>query len=118
MPKDLSSETLVFTGGDPLKSLEVKDGLAKVGSYAIRFSGPDSKDLTGEYFTAATDYGPRNGDGAVTMSNHGAEPAGQIAPAAQKIVEYPATKTFAPVKAVRTTTAISSRRSPTLPRNP
>jgi hypothetical protein len=48
MPRDLTSETLVHSGGELLKSIEVKDGIARVGSYGIRFSGPDSKDLTGE----------------------------------------------------------------------
>lgn len=42
-----------------------------MGACAIRFSGPDEKDLSGEYFTEATDFGPRNGDGAATLFHHG-----------------------------------------------
>src|SRR5437879_2200410 len=92
MARDLSSDTLIFDSSDPLKVLSVdsssvaagvspaaagtaastgKSGTARVGSYGIRFSGPHSKDLTGEYLTAATDYGPRNGDGVVSLFNHG-----------------------------------------------
>jgi hypothetical protein len=37
----------------------------------VRFSDPDEKDLQGEYFTAETDFGPRNGDGSVVMIHHG-----------------------------------------------
>lgn len=67
----LSSDTVTFEGAEPLKSLGVKDGKTRVGAYAIRFSGPDEKDLSGEYFTAATDFGPTCGDGATTMFHHG-----------------------------------------------
>jgi HK97 family phage major capsid protein len=93
MSRDLSSDTLVYTGGEPLKSLEVKDGVARVGSYGIRFSGPEQKDFYGDYFTKDTDYGPRAGDGAATMFNHGFPVADGL--------EYLASKTFAPVKAVK-----------------
>jgi len=96
-----SSDTLVHSGGDPLKSIEVKDGIARVGSYGIRFSGPDSKDLTGEYFTAATDYGPRNGDGAVTMFNHGFLSVDGLDEDSQKALDAVTGRTYAPVKAVK-----------------
>src|SRR5206468_338673 len=80
-------------GDEPLKSLERKDGIERVGSYAIRFSGPDQKDWDGEYFSAETDFGPRNGDGAVTMFHHGISIADGL--------DYLANKTFAAVKAVK-----------------
>src|SRR5882724_11824954 len=99
MPRDLSSDTLIFSGGDALKWIEVKDGIAKVGSYGIRFSGPDSKDLTGEFFTAKTDYGPRNGDGAVTMFSHGFLWADGLSDDQQKVLDAVTERTYAPVKA-------------------
>lgn len=89
----LTADSLIFAGGEPLKSIEVKDGLARVGSYAIRFSGPTEKDFDNEYFNAETDFGPRNGDGAVTMFHHGISIADGL--------DYLANKTFAPVKAVK-----------------
>jgi HK97 family phage major capsid protein len=61
----------VCDSGDPLKSLAAKDGKVRVGSYAIRFSNPDEKDLTGDYFTKSTDFGPRDGDGVVALFEHG-----------------------------------------------
>jgi hypothetical protein len=93
LPADLVGQTLVFESQEPLKSLEVKDSIAKVGSYAIRFSESSEKDLNEEYFTAQTDFGPRNGDGVATMFNHGLP----MAPG----LEHLAYKTFAPVHAVK-----------------
>jgi HK97 family phage major capsid protein len=86
----LTADSLIVVAGEPLKSLEVKDGKERVGSYAIRFSGPDQKDLQDEYFTAQTDYGVANGDGAATMFHHGIPIADGL--------EYLANQTFAPVK--------------------
>ena len=43
----------------------------RVGAYGVRFSGPDEKDLAGEYFTAETDFGPSLGNGVPTMLHHG-----------------------------------------------
>src|SRR6266496_2802506 len=75
MPKEISDPgTVVIESGDPIKSIEVKDGKAYVGAYAIRFSGPDEKDLTGEYFTAKTYLGSHKGDGADVLFNHGQAP--------------------------------------------
>jgi len=70
MADDLSTDTLTFEGSEPLKSIEVKDGVARVGAYAIRFSPADEKDLTGEFFTAKTNLGPSCGNGAATLFNH------------------------------------------------
>lgn len=64
-------ETLTFDG-EPLKALaEPIDGKARVGAYAVRFSGPDEKDLQGDYFTKATNFGRENGDGAPVLFHHG-----------------------------------------------
>ena len=67
MPKE--SEMLVIDSADSIKSIEIKDGKARVGAYAIRFSGPDQKDLQGEFFTAKTHFGSRIGDGADSSAN-------------------------------------------------
>src|SRR5438046_1556172 len=72
MPQD--NETLVIGSAEPIKSIEVKDGKARVGAYAIRFSGPLEKDLQGEYFTPKTYFGSRKGDGADVLFNHGQAP--------------------------------------------
>jgi hypothetical protein len=42
------------------------------GAVAVRFSGPDEPDLSGEWFDAETDFGARGGEGNVpTLFNHG-----------------------------------------------
>lgn len=75
MPDEFTpSDILIIEGtdADAIKSLGVLDGgKVRVGAYAVRFSGPAEKDLTGDYFTKATDFGPRHGDGAPAMFNHG-----------------------------------------------
>jgi hypothetical protein len=43
----------------------------RVGAYGVRFSGPDERDLAGEYFDASTDFGSTLGNGAATMLHHG-----------------------------------------------
>jgi hypothetical protein len=70
----MESETLIIDSTDAIKSIEVKEGKATVGAYAIRFSGPDQKDLAGEYFTDKTYLGSHNGDGADVLFNHGFAP--------------------------------------------
>jgi HK97 family phage major capsid protein len=71
-PDFLATDTLTIEGSEPLKSLgEAVDGKVRVGAYAIRFSGADEPDLTGEYFTKSTDFGPSAGNGVATMFNHG-----------------------------------------------
>ena len=40
------------------------------GAYGVRFSGPDEKDLSGEYFTSETDFGPNGGDGVPVLIHH------------------------------------------------
>jgi hypothetical protein len=60
------SETVVCIG-DAVKSL----GDGKIGGYLVRFSTEKDPDLSGEFFTAKTYFGPRNGDGADMLFHHG-----------------------------------------------
>ena len=60
------SETYVCIG-DAVKFL----GDGKVGGYLVRFSTEKDPDLSGEFFTAKTYFGPRNGDGADMLFHHG-----------------------------------------------
>ena len=67
--KALAPETVVAFG-DAVKAL----GEGKIGGYLVRFSdaaNPADRDLEGEYFTKATYFGPRHGDGADTLFHHG-----------------------------------------------
>lgn len=60
---------------DPAKAVivfgsEVKAmGDGRVGGYLVRYSTPDDPDLTGDYFTASTDFG--DADGAPVLYHHG-----------------------------------------------
>lgn len=60
-------DSLIYFG-DSIKALDDK---GKIGGYLVRFSGPDQKDLTGEYFTAETYLGAQEGNGADTIFHHG-----------------------------------------------
>jgi HK97 family phage major capsid protein len=71
MSQQHTSETVIHVSGEDLKSLGLEDGKMRVGAYAIRFSDASEKDLTGEYFTKSTNFGNKNGDGAIAMFNHG-----------------------------------------------
>lgn len=62
----MKAETLVAFG-NTVKAL----GDGKVGGYLVRFSTDADPDLTGEFFTAQTYFGPRDGDGADTLFHHG-----------------------------------------------
>jgi hypothetical protein len=53
-----------------IKSAPVANGV-RVGALGVRFSGPSSKDLAGEYFTQATEFGDNLGNGAPVLLNHG-----------------------------------------------
>lgn len=55
--------------GNILKT--VATGNPRFGAYAVRFSGPNELDLSGEYFTTETDFGARYGDGAPVLIHHG-----------------------------------------------
>ncbi len=92
------ADTLIVEGAEPLKALAPPEGAnagntLEVGAYAVRFSDAREKDLAGEYFTKGTDFGPRAGDGVVTMFNHGMCPA----PGLEEVCE----QTFGPVKVKR-----------------
>jgi hypothetical protein len=62
-------ETLAFYGG-AVKAL----GGGKVGGYLVLFSGPDSPDLQGEYFTKETDFMIDSGDQRPILYRHGMHP--------------------------------------------
>ena len=95
----LPSDTIVADGDEPLKSLaDAAAGTMRVGAYAVRFADGSEPDLTGEYFTANTDFGPTMGDGAATMFNHGICPA--------KGLEAVCEQTFGPVKVTRDDTGL------------
>jgi hypothetical protein len=62
-------DTLAFDGG-AVKAL----GNGKVGGYLVLFSGPDSPDLQGEYFTKSTDFIIDSGDQRPILYRHGMHP--------------------------------------------
>lgn len=51
--------------------LKAVSGSSRFGAYAVRFSGPTEKDLQGDYFTEATDFGQANGDGSPVLIHDG-----------------------------------------------
>lgn len=61
----MNDETVVFQG-DTVKAL----GDGRVGGYLVRFTDAGRKDLSGEYFTAKTYFGARQGDGADCLFHH------------------------------------------------
>ncbi len=64
----MEHETLVAFG-DTLKAVKRgNDGF--VEATGVRFSGPDERDLEGDYFTSDTDYGPHGGNGMAATLNH------------------------------------------------
>lgn len=79
-PQARTDEQLVFQG-QPLKVLGTytKGGAeyAKLGGYLVVFSGPDSPDLTGDFFTAKTDFGTLSRKGRAEVPGyyqHGFDP--------------------------------------------
>jgi len=64
----MTDDTLISFGG-AVKAL----GGGRVGGYLIRFTSPDAPDLTGEYFTADTDYWVEPGEKPVksVIYHHG-----------------------------------------------
>lgn len=62
-----AEKTLVAFGG-AVKAL----GGGRIGGYLVRFSGPDDPDLTGDFFDAATDYGPH--ETSPVLYHHGFDP--------------------------------------------
>lgn len=91
--------------GDALKAL---DSSGKIGGYLVRFSDADKKDLSGEYFTAETYLGARDGDGVDTIFHHGqALPVkAKLTKAAIAELEGLREHVFAPVKTKRDTVGV------------
>jgi hypothetical protein len=58
--------TLIYPGGD-VKAL----GAGRVGGYLVRFGGPDSADVQGDFFTSDTYYGKAVKAGADVIYHHG-----------------------------------------------
>lgn len=56
LPKSLDLEALV-SYGSPIKATRLQDGSVKLAGYLIRFGDATKTDLTGDYFTAETDFG-------------------------------------------------------------
>lgn len=97
-------ESLVYFG-DALKAL---DDTGKIGGYLVRFSDGTQKDLSGEYFTADTFLGSREGDGVDTVFHHG-QPLpvkAKLTKAAMQELEGLRDHVFAPVKTKRDTIGI------------
>ena len=68
--KSISPDTLVSFGAE-VKAL----GGGKVGGYLVRFTGPESPDLTGDYFSKATDFGIVDGANLPVYYQHGMDDA-------------------------------------------
>jgi 2'-5' RNA ligase len=88
----MNSDTLVAWGG-PVKALGIKNGKGVLGGQLILYGGSSEKDLTGDWFSEETYYGPRDGDGADTMMHHGI-------PLGKGLEEF-ADHLFSPLKAAR-----------------
>jgi transcriptional regulator with XRE-family HTH domain len=85
------NDTVIYFG-DGVKAL---DDSGTVGGYLVRFSEPvkPQRDLSGEFFTAKTYLGPKEGDGAEAIFDHGI-------PVKSSLAEF-ADHTFAPLKTRR-----------------
>lgn len=59
-------EAMIAFGGE-VKAL----GEGRIGGHLVRFGSEAEKDLTGQWFTPNTYYGPEDGDGADAMIHHG-----------------------------------------------
>lgn len=76
---------IVYDGGE-VKAL---DEPGKVGGYLVRFSTEQDPDLTGDFFTAKTYFGPSDGDGADLMFHHGLPLKAELAGLADHIFRNP-----------------------------
>lgn len=61
-----ANETLICVG-DAVKSL----GGGRIGGYLVRFGSEKDRDLDGDFFTAKTYFGARDGDGVDLFFHHG-----------------------------------------------
>jgi hypothetical protein len=98
----MNNDTLIYFG-DPVKALDEK---GRVGGYLVRFSDDGSqKDLTGEWFTSKTYLGPKDGDGAEALFEHGfpvlPKSAKGVDEKTLKAIEAFADRTFQPLKTKR-----------------
>lgn len=95
-------DTLIYFG-DPVKALDDK---GRVGGYLVRFSDDGKqKDLTGEWFTSKTYLGPKDGDGAEAIFDHGFPVMPKLGKGLDKDtlkrIEALADRTFQPLKTKR-----------------
>lgn len=65
----IADSEIVTALGGMVKSVEVKGDEIHVGGYLVTFGSPDKTDLTGDYFTKDTDFGPF--DKAIAFFDHG-----------------------------------------------
>lgn len=77
---------LMVAYGESIKTM----GNGKVGGYLVRFSTENDPDMSGEFFTAKTYFGPSDGNNADAMFHHGI-------PVGKSFVEL-ADHLFAPIK--------------------
>jgi hypothetical protein len=89
--------------GEAVKAL---DDSGRVGGYLVKFTDASQKDLDGEYFTAETYYGPKEGDGEECLFDHGfAVPADRfikdVKQGEMAALSELADRTFAPLKTKR-----------------
>lgn len=69
--------------GGPIKAL----GDGKIGGQLILYGAPGMKDLTGDWFSKDTYYGPRDGDGSDVMIHHGIKIGKGLEEFADKLLE-------------------------------
>ena len=98
----MNDDTLIYFGGE-VKALDDK-GL--VGGYLVLFSDDGKqKDLTGEWFTSKTYLGPKDGDGAEALFEHGfpimPKSLKGVDKDTLKMIEAYANRTFRPLKTKR-----------------
>jgi 2'-5' RNA ligase len=90
--EEIVSDTLVAWGG-PIKAIGIKNGKGILGGQLVLYGAEAEKDLTGDWFSVKTYYGPRDGDGADGMMHHGI-------PLGKGLEEF-ADHLFSPLKAAR-----------------
>jgi HK97 family phage major capsid protein len=97
----LATDNLINIG-EQVKAVKVSpDGrYLEVGAYGLRFANPEEKDLTGEFFTKSTDYGPHGGNGVSAMFHH-CQPVGD-----EPEVKALAERIFQPVTAIKDSVGI------------
>ncbi|RYE51495.1 MAG: hypothetical protein EOP18_12085, partial [Rhizobiaceae bacterium] len=84
----------MFQGG-AVKATGVVNGKGTLSGYGVVFSTPGAdaeRDLSGQYFTKSTYFGPRDGDGADGAFHHTLPIEG---------IEFAAEHLFAPVKVTK-----------------